>query len=113
MGKAWYNWILWYILLYIFILGEFSPFLSRVNENLKKAKEFCANENQLNMLDCYIDSFKTGSIKKHIESQRWWVKDKKPVIETNIGWVETYIDPMGVRAYFEVQLGIFNKIRDL
>jgi dipeptidyl-peptidase-3 len=89
---------------YLFILGEFSPFLTRVNENLKKAKEFCANENQLNMLDCYIDSFKTGSIKKHIESQRWWVKDKKPVIETNIGWVETYIDPIGVRAYFEVQL---------
>jgi len=61
------------------------------------------------MLDCYIESFKTGSIKKHIESQRWWVKDKKPVVETNIGWVETYIDPMGVRAYFEVILLFYLK----
>jgi dipeptidyl-peptidase-3 len=78
--------------------------LARVNDNLRKAKEFCANENQANMIDCYVESFKTGSIKKHIESQRWWVKDKKPVVETNIGWVETYIDPMGVRAYFEVNI---------
>ena len=54
------------------------------------------------MIDYYVESFKTGSIKKHVESQRWWVKDKKPMVETNIGWVETYIDPMGVRAYFEV-----------
>jgi dipeptidyl-peptidase-3 len=89
--------------------GEFSSFLTRVNENLRKAKEFCANEIQANMIDCYIESFKTGSIKKHIESQRWWVKDKKPVVETNVGWVETYIDPMGVRAYFEGFVALTDK----
>jgi dipeptidyl-peptidase-3 len=61
------------------------------------------------MIDCYIESFKTGSIKKHVESQRWWVKDKKPVVETNIGWIETYIDPMGVRAYFEVFLKFYSR----
>ncbi len=61
------------------------------------------------MIDCYIESFQTGSIKKHIESQRHWVKDIKPVVETNIGWVETYIDPMGVRAYFEGWVALTDK----
>lgn len=69
---------------------------------MKNAKEFCANEFQSKMLDDYIESFRTGSIKKHKDSQRWWVKDKKPVVEANIGWIETYIDPVGVRAYYEV-----------
>jgi dipeptidyl-peptidase-3 len=83
--------------------------LLRVCENLKKAKEFCANETQIKMIDLYIESFTTGSIKKHIESQRYWVKDKKPVVETNIGWIETYIDPMGVRAYYEGFVAITDK----
>ena len=61
------------------------------------------------MIECYIESFKTGSIKKHIESQRYWVKDKKPVVETNIGWVETYIDPMGKRAYYEGMVALTDK----
>jgi dipeptidyl-peptidase-3 len=61
------------------------------------------------MIDCYIESFKTGSIKKHIESQRYWVKDKKPVVETNIGWVETYIDPLGVRAFYQGFVALTDK----
>lgn len=76
---------------------------------MKKAKEYCVNETQVNMIDCYIESFQTGSIKKHIESQRWWVKDKKPVVETNIGWIETYIDPLGVRAYYEGFVALTDK----
>jgi dipeptidyl-peptidase-3 len=80
-----------------------------LNENLRQAKEYCSNEIQTKMLECYIESFKTGSIKKHIESQRWWVKDKKPVVETNIGWIETYIDPMGVRGYYEGFVALTDK----
>ena len=54
------------------------------------------------MLRDYMISFENGSIEKHKDSQRWWLKDKNPVVEMNIGWIETYIDPMGVRAYYEV-----------
>jgi len=61
------------------------------------------------MIECYIESFKKGDVNKHIESQRWWVRDKKPVVETNIGWIETYVDPLGVRATYEGFVALTDK----
>ena len=89
--------------------GEFSSFLSRINKHLEEAKKYCYNETEKKMLDLYIESFKTGSIEKHKDSQRQWVRDKNPLIETNIGWIETYIDPMGVRGYYEGFVALTDK----
>ena len=61
------------------------------------------------MVEAYIDHFKTGNIETHKESQRLWVKDLGPVVETNIGWIETYVDPANVRAYWEGFVAIVNK----
>jgi len=37
------------------------------------------------------------------------VKDKGPVVESNLGWVETYVDPAGVRAYWDGWVAIVDK----
>jgi dipeptidyl-peptidase III len=61
------------------------------------------------MIGHYIEHFKTGSVEAHKESQRKWVKDKGPVVETNIGWVEVYVDPENKRGYFEGMVSIVDK----
>ena len=61
------------------------------------------------MYDEYIEFFKTGNIEKHKDSQRYWVKDKSPVVEFNIGWIETYKDPKGIRGYYEGWVALTDK----
>lgn len=43
-------------------------------------------------------SFRTGSIEDHKNSQRDWIKNKIPGVETNMGWIEHYKDPSNQRA---------------
>eukprot|EP01127_Copromyxa_protea_P014426 TRINITY_DN4010_c0_g1_i1.p1 TRINITY_DN4010_c0_g1~~TRINITY_DN4010_c0_g1_i1.p1 ORF type:complete len:708 (+),score=177.58 TRINITY_DN4010_c0_g1_i1:42-2165(+) len=90
-------------------VSEFSEPLSKVVEYLEKALPYVANDNQKQMLLKYIDSFNNGSIEDHKDSQRWWIKDKGPVVETNIGFIETYRDPAGVRGEWEGWTAIVNK----
>lgn len=89
--------------------GEFGPYLEEVNHYLADAQKYSANETQVNMIKKYIESFDTGSIDSHKDSQRHWVKDLGPAVETNIGWIESYVDPSNMRAYWEGFVAIVNK----
>jgi len=61
------------------------------------------------MLIFYIESFTTGSIDAHKNSQRRWIADKGPVVETCMGWIEKYVDPENIRAYWEGFVTIVDK----
>ncbi|GMM28384.1 dipeptidyl-peptidase III [Martiniozyma asiatica (nom. inval.)] len=94
-----------------FKFGDHSKEFGKVVEHLLKAKEYAANETQVKMLEQYIASFQTGSMKAHYDSQIHWVKDLKPQVETNIGFIETYRDYLGTKGEWECLVAMVNKER--
>jgi dipeptidyl-peptidase-3 len=91
--------------------GEFAPYLKECQYALAQAKKYAANDTQSKMLEEYVNHFQTGNIDTHKDSQRSWVKDKGPVVESNIGFIETYKDPENSRAYFEGWVAVVDKIK--
>lgn len=89
--------------------GDHSAQLTQVITYLKEAKAYAANQNQCSMIDSYIESFQTGSIEAHKESQRHWIKDSCPSVETNIGFIESLRDPHGIRGEWDGLVAIVNK----
>jgi len=77
------------------VYGDYSAELTKVNEYLTKAIDVAANPNQRAMLKDYIKSFATGAVEAHEDGSRHWVKDIGPVVESYIGFIETYVDPHG------------------
>ncbi|SCV03757.1 LANO_0G06062g1_1 [Lachancea nothofagi CBS 11611] len=94
-----------------FKFGDHTREMHNIVQNLQKARRYAANESQKKMFDQYIKHFQTGSSHAHKDSQKFWVKDLSPVIETNIGFIETYREPSGIIGEFESLVAIKNKKR--
>ena len=83
------------------VYGDHAKEMGLISEYHRKAAENAANENQKKMQDSYVKSFESGSLEAFKDSQRFWIKDKGPMVESNLGFVETYRDPQGVRGEWE------------
>lgn len=81
--------------------GDFAHELTAVNAALTQAEKHAGDDNRAAMLRDYAESFKTGDIEKHKDGSRKWVKDVGPVVESYIGFIESYVDPYGARAEWE------------
>ncbi|KAJ7449805.1 aflatoxin-detoxifizyme [Mycena latifolia] len=89
--------------------GDMQKPLAKAVSYLEEAKKYGQNVNQTNMIEGYIKSFNSGSIQDHKDASTHWVKDVGPVVESYIGFVETYVDPYGSRAEWEGFTAIVNK----
>ncbi|CAG8044129.1 unnamed protein product [Penicillium olsonii] len=90
------------------VFGDHQEEMAKIAHSIKQAGLVSANDKQKRMLDAYALSFGAGSIEAFKESQRIWVQDQKPALETNIGFVETYRDPHGVRGEWEGFVALVN-----
>ncbi|KAK0189645.1 aflatoxin-detoxifizyme [Armillaria mellea] len=89
--------------------GDYTSPLTKVVAALQEAKKYAANDHQSAMIEGYMKSFDSGSIPEHKAASTEWVKDIGPVVESYIGFVETYVDPYGGRAEWEGFTAIVNK----
>lgn len=94
-----------------FQFGDHSPEFKHIVSHLTEAQKYAANETQLAMLKSYVEAFQTGSMNAHKQSQIHWVKDLLPLVESNIGFIETYRDPSGVRGEWEGLVAMVNQER--
>jgi dipeptidyl-peptidase III len=68
---------------------------------LGKAQSVAENDLQRKELSLLIDYYKTGDLKIWDEYNVVWAKDTEPVIDYNNGFIETYGDPLGMKATWE------------
>lgn len=91
--------------------GDHSKQFVEIVKHIRKAGEHVASDTQRKLIDFYAESFETGSMNAHKNSQIEWVKDLGPLVESNIGFIETYRDPSGVRGEWEGLVAMVNQDR--
>ncbi|KAI0482803.1 peptidase family M49 [Xylariaceae sp. FL0804] len=90
------------------VYGDYAKEMAAITANIKKAAENGDNENQRKMYEAYAKSFENGSLLDFKDSQRFWIRDKGPMVESNIGFIETYRDPAGIRGEWEGFAAVVN-----
>lgn len=93
------------------VYGDHSKEMAAITHNIMKAAENGHDDTQKQMYAAYAKSFKDGSLLSFKDSQRFWIRDKGPAVESNIGFIETYRDPAGIRGEWEGFAAVVNQER--
>jgi dipeptidyl-peptidase-3 len=81
--------------------GLYGPPIDRIIFWLEKAMNYSASDAQRKAIVLLIDFYKTGDLKLWDEFNIQWVQDGEPEVDFNNGFIETYSDPLGMKATWE------------
>lgn len=86
--------------------GRYGKALEKICEELEKAAEFAENDMQKGYINKLIEYYRTGDLKIWDEYNIAWVQDTISTIDFVNGFVETYNDPLGMKATWEAIVNI-------
>jgi len=81
--------------------GLYGTVIDRIIFWLEKAMSCSDSEGQRKAIELLIGFYKTGDLKLWDEFNIQWVKDGEPGVDFNNGFIETYSDPLGMKATWE------------
>jgi dipeptidyl-peptidase-3 len=81
--------------------GLYSPAIEKIVYWLEKALCYTENDAQKKTIQLLIDYYETGDLKTFDEYSIQWLKDTTSLIDFTNGFIETYGDPLGLKASWE------------
>lgn len=81
--------------------GKYGKAISKMVENLKLARPFAEDAKQQQVIDLLISFYETGDLKTFDEYSIAWVENTEPNVDFVNGFIESYGDPLGMKASWE------------
>ena len=81
--------------------GLYSNAIEKIVYWLDKAIKYAENDEQQTTIRTLIDYYRTGNLKTFDEYSIHWLKDTNSFVDFTNGFIETYGDPLGLKASWE------------
>lgn len=81
--------------------GLYSPAIEKIVYWLNKSLRYTENDVQKKTIKLLIEYYETGDLKTFDEYSIQWLKDTTSLIDFTNGFIETYGDPLGLKASWE------------
>ena len=81
--------------------GEYGKAISKIIYWLEKAATVAENEHQKEVIRLLIEFYRTGDLKTFDDYSICWLKDTESRIDFVNGFIESYGDPLGLKASWE------------
>ena len=81
--------------------GKYGKAISKIVENLKLARPYAEDAKQQQVIDLLISFYETGDLKTFDEYSIAWVENTEPNVDFVNGFIESYGDPLGMKASWE------------
>ncbi len=81
--------------------GLYGPAIQKIVYWLEKAAGVAENDQQKKVIEKLIEYYKTGDLEKFDEYNILWVNDTESMVDFINGFIEQYLDPMGIKGSWE------------
>jgi len=89
--------------------GLYTQAIEQIVSELKKAVPFAENARQKEIIEKLIEYYETGDLKTFDAYSILWVEDTHSDVDFINGFIETYGDPLGLKASWESTVNFINK----